>query len=94
MGDRKKAEDTYKKLLDDSQTRFVGVRGIMKQKLADGDTDTALKLAEKAYALKPKHEETQDVLLRLQAEKSDWVGARKTLNAKLKKYGLADQRQR
>ena len=87
-GDRKKAEDTYKKLLDDSQTRFVGVRGIMKQKLADGDTDTALKLAEKAYALKPKHEETQDVLLRLQAEKSDWVGARKTLNAKLKSGSL------
>lgn len=83
-GDRKKAENTYKKLLEDSQTRFVGVRGIMKQKLADGDTDTALKLAEKAFALKPKHEETQDLLLQLQAEKSDWVGARKTLNTKLK----------
>jgi HemY protein len=62
------------------------VRGILKQKLADGDTDTALKLAEKAFALKPKHEETQDVLLRLQAQKEDWSGARSTLNAKLK-YG-------
>ena len=87
-GDRKKAEDTYKKLLQDNQTRFVGVRGIMKQRLEDGDTDTALKLAEKAFALKPKHEETQDVLLRLQAEKSDWIGARRTLNAKLKSGSL------
>lgn len=83
-GDRKKAEETYRKLVEDERTRFVGVRGIMKQKLAQGDTDTALKLAEKAFALKPKHEETGDTLLRLQAEKEDWAGARRTLNTKLK----------
>ncbi len=83
-GDRKTAEETYKKLLADDKTRFVGVRGIMKQKLSEGDTDMALALAQKAFALKPKHEETQDVLLRLQADKSDWDGARKTLGAKLK----------
>lgn len=87
-GDRRKAEETYKKLLTDDKTRFVGVRGIMKQKLSDGDTDTALLLAQKAFALKPKHEDTQDVLLRLQAEKSDWSGARKTLGAKLKSGSL------
>ena len=87
-GDRKKAEETYRKLVQNESTRFVGVRGIMKQKLADGDTDTALKLAEKAFALKPKHEETGDVLLKLQAEKSDWTGARKTLSSKLKHGSL------
>ncbi len=85
-GDRRKAEETYRKLVANEATRFVGVRGILKQKLADGDTETALKLAEKAFALKPKHEETQDVLLRLQAQKEDWHGARQTLSAKLK-YG-------
>ncbi|MEL6808927.1 MAG: heme biosynthesis HemY N-terminal domain-containing protein [Pseudomonadota bacterium] len=83
-GDRKKAEETYRKLVQSEATRFVGVRGIMKQKLADGDTDTALKLAEKAFALKPKHEDTQDVLLKLQAADEDWAGARKTLSAKLR----------
>ncbi len=83
-GDTQKAEAAYKTLLEDDKTRFVGVRGIMKQKLAAGDTDTALKLAEKAFALKPKHAETQDVLLKLQADKSDWTGARATLGAKLK----------
>jgi HemY protein len=85
-GDRAKAEEVYKRLLADDRTRFVGVRGIMKQKLAEGDTAMALKLAEKAFALKPRHEETQDVLLRLQAEQHDWKGARKTLSTKLK-YG-------
>jgi len=83
-GDARTAEATYKKLLEDDKTRFVGVRGILKQKLAAGDTETALKLAQKAFLLKPKHEETQDVLLKLQAEKSDWKGARQTLGAKLK----------
>ncbi|MEL6618484.1 MAG: heme biosynthesis HemY N-terminal domain-containing protein [Pseudomonadota bacterium] len=87
-GDRKKAEETYRKLVENDATRFVGVRGIMKQKLAEGDTDTALKLAERAFALKPKHVETQDVLLKLQADKEDWVGARATLDAKLKHGSL------
>jgi len=83
-GDNRKAEETYKKLVANESTRFVGVRGIMKQKLAQGDTETALKLAEKAFALKPRHEETGDLLLKLQAEKEDWSGARQTLNTKLK----------
>ena len=85
-GDTKKAEEVYRRLLQDDRTRFVGVRGIMKQKLAQGDTETAYKLAERAFALKPRHEETQDVLLRLQADSGDWSGARTTLGAKLK-YG-------
>ncbi len=83
-GDGKKAEEVYKRLLTDDRTRFVGVRGIMKQKLADGDVETAMKLAERAFALKPKHEETGDILLRLQAENEDWRGARKTLGEKLR----------
>ena len=83
-GDKAKAEETYRKLLADDRTRFVGVRGILKQKLEEGDTDTALKLAEKAFAIKPRHEETQNTLLQLQAEQGDWTGARKTLGAKLK----------
>ncbi len=83
-GDTKRAIQAYKTLLGDDKTRFVGIRGLMKQKLAEGDTETALRLAEKAFALKPKHGDTQDVLLKLQAEHSDWKGARATLGAKLK----------
>ncbi|ANT60192.1 heme biosynthesis protein HemY [Salipiger sp. CCB-MM3] len=87
-GDTRKAEEVYKKLITNEQTRFVGIRGMLKQKLAKGDTDTALKLAERAFALKPKHEEIQDVLLQLQAQKHDWQGARRTLSAKLKHGAL------
>lgn len=83
-GDRKAAEAAYKLLLQDDRTRFVGVRGLMKQKLEDGDSETALRLAEKAFQMKPRHAETQDILLRLQAESHDWAGARATLGAKLR----------
>ena len=85
-GDSRKAEEVYKQLLQDDRTRFVGVRGLLKQHLDKGDSDTALKLAERAFALKPKHDEVQDTLLKLQAGHADWGGARKTLGAKLK-YG-------
>lgn len=81
-GDLSRAEVVYKRLLSDDRTRFVGIRGLMKQRLADGDLETAMKLAEKAFALKPNHTDTGDVLLRLQAQDEDWAGARKTLAEK------------
>lgn len=81
-GDTKKATEVYKRLLADDRTRFVGIRGLMRQKLAEGDTDTALRLAEKAYALKPRHQDVQDTLLKLQTERGDWKGARQVLGTK------------
>ncbi|PYE84622.1 heme biosynthesis protein HemY [Pseudoroseicyclus aestuarii] len=83
-GDRKTAEDAYKSLMQADRTRFVGLRGLMKQKLAEGDTDGALRLARTAFEANPRHGETQDTLLRLQAETGDWSGARETLGAKLR----------
>jgi HemY protein len=87
-GDTQKAEEVYKRLLSDDSTRFVGVRGIMKQKLAAGQDDVARQLAEKAIALKPKHVEVQDTLLDLQTRAQDWSGARDTLTLKLKQGSL------
>lgn len=87
-GDSARATQAYKDLLAHDETRFIGIRGLMKQKLAEGDHETALALAEKAFALKPKHAETQDILLRLQSEKSDWSGARATLGAQAKSGAL------
>lgn len=87
-GDTRRATEAYKELLSSDTTRFVAIRGLLKQKLAEGDTDTAQKLAAKALELKPRHLETQDILLKLQAESRDWKGARSTLGAKLKAGAL------
>lgn len=88
-GDTRRATEAYKQLLQHERTRFVGIRGLLAQKAAEGDTETALKLAEKAFALKPKHMETQDILLKLQANTQDWKGARATLDAKMRSGGLS-----
>jgi HemY protein len=87
-GDGKRATEAYKALLASPATRFVGVRGLMKRKLAEGDTEMALKLAQKAFEMKPRNAESQDILLQLQSEKADWKGARATLNAKQKSGAL------
>ncbi len=87
-GNRPLATEYYKRLLGDERTRFVGLRGVMRQKLDEGDTETALKLARKAFTLKPGHTETQDILLRLQADQDDWAGARRTLLEKKRQGAL------
>jgi len=87
-GDKAKAEAAFRRLLKNEKTRFVGVRGILRQKLEAGETDAALKLAKTAFALKPKQVEMQDTLLQLQADKGDWKGARATLEAKLRHGAL------
>lgn len=81
-GDAEAADRAYRRLLGDQRTRFVGIRGLMQQRLRMGDTATALKLAEKAYALKPRHVGIQDQLLGLQAQAHDWKGARGVLKDK------------
>ena len=83
-GDRRKAAEVYKRLLADERTRFVGVRGLMKQKLAEGDQETARKLAEKAFLMRPSNKDVQDSLFELQASAGDWTGARRVLEAKLR----------
>ena len=88
VGDEATAKETFKKLLKDPKTRFVGVYGLLQQNLQAGETGIALKLAEHAFALKPKHIDTQDALLKLQAREEDWQGVRTTLEAKLKHGAL------
>ncbi|WP_333829223.1 heme biosynthesis protein HemY [Pararhodobacter sp.] len=79
-GNNALAEEYYKRLLEDDRARFVGVQGLLRQKLEANDTDKARKLAEKALALQPAHGPTQDILLQLQNKSGDWQGARRTLS--------------
>jgi HemY protein len=83
-GDTKRAGEAYKALLADPRSRFIGIRGLLRQKLAEGDMDTALKLAEKAFEMKPRNAELQEILLKLQSGAADWKGARATLTAQSK----------
>jgi HemY protein len=80
-GDSVKAFEAYKALLPNDRTRRVGIQGLMRLKLEEGDTDTALALAKKAFALRPDNERVLRTLFDLQSKTADWGGARETLNA-------------
>ncbi|MGA0778814.1 MAG: heme biosynthesis protein HemY [Gemmobacter sp.] len=80
-GDRARATEAYRKLLAHDPARFVAIRGLMQIKLDEGETETALQLAQKAFALRPGHQPTQEALLSLQTRAHDWTGARATLRA-------------
>jgi HemY protein len=82
-GDTAKAFDIYKSMLESDRTRFIGVEGLMRQKLEAGDTDTALALAKKAFALKPDNAPVMRQLFDLQSKTEDWAGARETLSASM-----------
>ena len=83
-GDRKEALRFYKALINQEKTKFVGILGIMKQKLEDGDKESALELAHQANSIKPKDNTVLTTLFELQVEKNNWTGAQKTLNTKYK----------
>jgi HemY protein len=82
-GDDQRAYEYYKAMLESDRTRFVGVKGLMHKKLAAGDTDTALALAKKAFALRPDNPGVLTALFDLQSKKEDWAGARETMNASM-----------
>jgi HemY protein len=82
-GDRNQAFEAYKALLPDDRTRPVGIQGLMRLKLEEGDTDAAMALAKKAFALKPDNEGVLRTLFDLQSKSGDWSGARETLNASM-----------
>ena len=83
-GDRKEALRFYRALINQEKTKFVGILGIMKQKLEDGDKESALELAQQANSIKPKDNTVLTTLFELQVEKNNWTGAQKTLNTKYK----------
>ena len=88
-GQTQKALQTYKQLAARGNTQFIGVLGLLKQKLAAGEREIALKLAQKALQMKPSHSQTQDILFELQTGEEDWVAARSTLAVQYQKGRLS-----
>ena len=88
-GDRDRAIFAYRNLVKDEKTRFAGLAGVLKFKLEDGDSEVALRVAEEAFALNPRHEDIQKTLLRMQTSGEDWAGARRTLSEMLKSRSIS-----
>ena len=66
----------------------MGIHGIMKQKLEEGDNQTAIELAQRAHLIKPKDQTTLNILFELQIKKNNWEKALEALKALHKSGGL------
>ena len=87
-GERKRAAAAYRELARNQRTKLAGLTGLLRHKLEDGDTETALKIAQKMFLLNSGNVEVQDTLIKLQSSAGDWEGARGTLAAKRKSRTL------
>ncbi len=74
-GDEKAAERFFTEMLDDPETRFLGLRGLLTQAVKAGQRDRALELAGQAYRLQPKSEWVASTLFDLQSANGLWISA-------------------
>ncbi len=89
-GDEKAATRFFEKMSETEGMEFLGLRGLLNQAVALGDTDEALKLAQKAYELKPRTEWLAMSLFDLELAKGQWADAEGTVNNSIR-YGLIDK---
>lgn len=79
-GDERAAERFFRAMMENPETEFLGLRGLLAQSVKRGDREDALALARRAYRLKPDSEWVAAALFELQAQKGLWLEARNTSN--------------
>ena len=77
-GDEKAAERFFHAMTEQTDTEFLGVRGLLNQALSQGKSNTALKLAKRAYQLRPNSEWVAAQLFDLQIANGLWLDAQIT----------------
>ncbi|MEZ5668229.1 MAG: heme biosynthesis HemY N-terminal domain-containing protein [Alphaproteobacteria bacterium] len=77
-GDEDAARRYFEAMLDDPETEFLGLRGLLMQALRARDDARALKLAERARALRPRSPWLLQTLAELQTRNGDWQDALET----------------
>jgi len=80
-GDETAARRYFTAMLERPETAFLGMRGLLNQALAKGDTGEALKLAAKAHEERPQAGWAAKALLDLELKQGEWMTARRTAKA-------------
>jgi HemY protein len=78
QGDKAGARRHFAALADRRDVAFIGLRGLLAQALREGQTDTALQLADRAHRLQPDVPWLTETRLALQARAGEWETARET----------------
>ena len=88
-GDTAAARDYFTAMLAEPETEFLGLRGLIVQALARGEDGVALKLAERARALRPRTGWVQRALVELEARAGRWEAAEGRLVEALRRGAIA-----
>lgn len=78
-GEEAAARRYFESMLGHPDTAFLGVRGLLMQSIKAGDKAEALRLAERAYKLRPDTGWVVDQLFELQVESAMWGDANRTI---------------
>lgn len=76
-GDEKAAERFFTEMLDDPETRFLGLRGLLTQAVKKGEKAQALELAKRAYSAEPKSDWVAATYFDLQSGEGRWIEAQR-----------------
>jgi HemY protein len=79
QGDTAKAQAAYTALLENKDTAFLGLRGLLSSALERGQNEEALVLARRALSTHPKQDWLLRLAYRLEIMLRDWEGAGRTL---------------
>ncbi len=90
-GDEKAAGKFFEALSErrDTDAKYLGLHGKLKQAMQAGDKESALQLAEKASDLKPKTDSVTTTLLDLQIQNGNWAEAEETVRKMIKSKHVA-----
>ena len=83
-GDDAAARRYFTDLLEAPGTEFLGVRGLLTLAEQEGDTGSAMRLAQRAEALRPKVPWVHEKLFGLEVEAGHWAAAERTIKDALK----------
>jgi HemY protein len=80
-GDDAGTEAAFRMMLDDPETEFLGLRGLLVQAMRADDKDTALALARRAFEINPRAGWVLTHLADLEIAAGDWGAAERRLAA-------------
>ena len=87
-GDEAAARRYFTAMLDNEETRFLGLRGLLTQALREGDETRALDLALRAHALRPRTPWVLHSLFDLSQRRGDLETAERTLEESVRAKAL------
>jgi HemY protein len=93
-GDERAAKKFFTAMLDRPETEFLGLRGLLNQALRADDRNTALRLTQRAAALRPGTPWVVESLFDLEVRQGRWEAAEQTLAQAVKHRVVTRERAR